>query len=95
MRAKVAIVVAETRSFERAAAVLEKVGEVPISGRHVGRVAQQCGRDLAEAQQARAEAHRQGKLPVEVANPPQLAVVEFDGGRIRTRLSLSRQRRDG
>ena len=79
------IVAVETRSYERAAIVLEKVGDVKVSGRHVGRVAKQVGEKLIAEQRTRAEAHQHGELSVEVANPPQLAVVEFDGGRIRTR----------
>lgn len=85
VRAKVAIVAVETRSYERAAVVLEKVGEIEISGRHVGRVAKQIGEALVTEQRTRVQTHRQGTLSVEVANPPRLAVVEFDGGRIRTR----------
>jgi hypothetical protein len=88
IRAKVAIVAAETRSYKRAAVVLEKVGDVSISGRHVGRIAGQIGEELVAEQRARAVAHQEDRLPVEVANPPQLAVVEFDGGRIRTRQPL-------
>lgn len=65
--------------------VLNRVGEIAISGRHVGRIAGQLGERLIDEQRTRAALHRQGELPVEVVNPPQLAVVEFDGGRIRTR----------
>jgi hypothetical protein len=86
VRAKVALVAVETRSYERAAIVLDKVGEITISGRHVGRIAKQIGANLIVEQRARAAAHRQGELSVEVTNPPQLAVVQFDGGRIRTRV---------
>jgi hypothetical protein len=85
VRAKVAIVAAETRSYERAAVVLERVGDIEISGRHVGRIAKQIGQALVTEQRTRVQLHQQGKLSVEVTNPPQLAVVEFDGGRIRTR----------
>jgi len=85
VRAQVALAAVETHSFERAAVVLEKLAGMTISGRHVGRLAGQTGGQLAEEQRVRAEAHQQGELPVEVRNPPQLAVVEFDGGRIRTR----------
>jgi hypothetical protein len=81
----VAIVAVETRSYERAAIVLARVGGVAISGRHVGRIAKRIGGELVAEQRGRARTHGNGELPVEVANPPQLAVVEFDGGRIRTR----------
>ena len=76
---------AETKSFARAEQVMSVVGEVAISGRHVGRIAREEGRRLIDRQRERAEAHQSKALPVEVNNPPDLAVVEMDGGRIRTR----------
>jgi len=82
---KVILTAVETKSFARAQQVLEVVGEIEISGRHLGRIAQAGGRKLHEQQQARLTAHEQKELPVEVPNIPELAVVEMDGGRIRTR----------
>ena len=41
--------------------------------------------EFREEQQQRVELHEQKQLAVEVSNTPELAVVEFDGGRIRTR----------
>ena len=82
---KVVLAAIETRSFQRAEKVLEVVGEVDISGRHVGRIAQAAGTSLHKQQQARVAAHQARELPVEVKNVPELAVVEMDGGRIHTR----------
>lgn len=75
----------EVKSFARAEAVLQVVGEVAISGRHIGRIAREQGRCLLDQQHERAAAHQVGELAVEVENPPELAVVQMDGGRIRTR----------
>ena len=85
MISRVVLAAVETRSFARAEVVLKSIGEIDISGRHVGRLAGQHGRRLIDRQRQRAEAHRRKELPVEVENPPGLAVVEMDGGRIRTR----------
>lgn len=85
VRQKVELTAMETKSFERAERVLRRVGEIQISGRHVGRIAGERGRQLRDEQHERADRHEQGQLPVEVSNPPELAVVEMDGGRIRTR----------
>lgn len=85
VRKKVVQVAAETRSFARAEIVLDVVGEIELSGRHIGRLAKAVGTTLAEQQQQCAVDHQEKQLPVEVENPPELAVVEFDGGRIFTR----------
>jgi len=82
---KVILAAVETKSFARAEAVMHKIAEVEISGRHIGRLAQKHGERLIDEQRTRASAHRQKQLPVEVENVPELAVVELDGGRIRTR----------
>lgn len=85
VKAKAVTVAAETKSFSRAAVVLQKVGEVRMSSRHLGRIAQAVGQQLSDQHHEHAELLRQRQLPVEVNNAPDLAVVEMDGGRIRTR----------
>lgn len=82
---KVVLAAVETKSFARAETVMAKIAEVEISGRHIGRLARQHGQRLLDAQRQRVAAHREKKLAVEVENAPELAVVELDGGRIRTR----------
>lgn len=85
VRAKVAIAAVETRSFQRAERVLAGLSGIAISGRHVGRIARGFGERLVGEQSARTEAFEEGTLDVEVANPPELAVVEIDGGNVNTR----------
>jgi hypothetical protein len=71
----------ETRSSKRAALVLKYVGGNEVSPSTVQRVTHQVGIELAELRDA-------GEAPVLAQapeNPPELAVVEADGGRIRTR----------
>ena len=82
---KVILAAVETKSFARAEAVMSKIAEVEISGRHIGRLAHEHGQRLMNEQRERVTSHRQKQLAVEVENAPELAVVELDGGRIRTR----------
>lgn len=80
--ARVIFAAAETRSFERATIVLDKVGGAVVSDNTVQRVVGDVGGELA----ARRDAHAASVLlaPRPEA-PPALAVVECDGGRIRMR----------
>jgi hypothetical protein len=73
----------EASSFERAALVLKQVGGNDVSAKTVERITLAVGRELAELRDAEAETDRQACKTVET--PPQLAVAECDGGRIRTR----------
>jgi hypothetical protein len=74
---------AETRSFVRATLVLDKVGDAIVSDNTVQRVVGDVGRELA----ARRDAARKDRagLAERPEAPPELAVVECDGGRARTR----------
>ncbi|MEM6331532.1 MAG: LysR family transcriptional regulator [Planctomycetota bacterium] len=85
VRQKAVLAAAETRSFARGEAVLRAVGEVELSGRHLGRLAHQVGSKLSEEDRRRSAEHERRRLPVEVENPPELAVIEVDGGRVHTR----------
>lgn len=85
VREKILTAPAETHSCKRAAIVLLKIGEISMSSRQINRITDDVGRQLREQQQQRVELHQNKRLPVEVLNAPDLAVVEFDGGRIRTR----------
>jgi hypothetical protein len=60
------------------------VGALDISARHVGRLAQEVGAELAQARDAQAEQRRRRQLLPRVAAPA-VAAVEVDGGRLRTR----------
>lgn len=82
---KVVLAAVEAKSFARAEVVMRVIGEVGISGRHIGRLAREHGERLVNQQRERVTAHREKRLAVEVENVPELAVIELDGGRIRTR----------
>ncbi len=76
---------AETRSHERAAVVLEYVGGNAVCPKTVERVATEVGEELG-ALRDQAPSRSPAKLvPKSPEEPPKLAVVQCDGGRIRTR----------
>jgi len=76
---------AESRSYERAVVVLKQVGGNPVSCKTVARVAGAVGGELAELRD-QAPSRTPAKLaPKPPEEPPKLAVVQCDGGRIRTR----------
>lgn len=74
---------AETRSFKRATLVLEKVGDAVVSTNTIERVVGDVGSELAERRDA--DPKTAESLAQRPEAPPELAVVECDGGRIRTR----------
>lgn len=75
---------AETRSFARAAVVLKQVGGAEVSPKTIERVTQTVGSELASLRdEERGASQSSSRLSPEA--PPELAVVECDGGRIRTR----------
>jgi hypothetical protein len=74
---------AETRSFARAAIVMDEAVGVSISAKTIERVIHDVGRELAQRRDANPRSD--DALAPRCESPPQLAVVECDGGRIRTR----------
>jgi hypothetical protein len=75
---------AETRSFARAALVLRQVGGNAVSPKTIQRITHVVGNELAERRDA-AEDEDVESLARPPEAPPELAVVQCDGGRIRTR----------
>jgi hypothetical protein len=75
-------------SFADAAFALQLAG-VSISPRHIQHLTLLIGKELAAARQAQAVAHRRRQLAPETPPPAPavVAVVEVDGGRLRTRAS--------
>jgi len=76
---------AESRSHKRAALVLKKVGGNSVSASTVERVAQDVGQELVQLRDEAPSRLPRNLVPSAPADPPTLAVVECDGGRIRTR----------
>jgi hypothetical protein len=80
---RMTIAAAETRSFKRAAIVVKEVGGQAVSFNTIQRVVQDVGQELAERRDA--DPKTDNALAMRPESPPLLAVVECDGGRIRTR----------
>jgi hypothetical protein len=74
---------AEARSFTRAAIVMKHVGGQSVSAKTIERVVHDVGRELAARRDA--DPKTDDALAQRPESPPELAVVECDGGRIRTR----------
>ncbi len=80
---KLTITVAETRSFQRAEIVMRDAVGIPVSAKTIERVAHDVGHELAARRDA--DPKLGDALAQHPAEPPALAVVECDGGRIRVR----------
>lgn len=78
---KIAVLAAEVRSFHRATICLQEA-DIAVSAKTVQRVVHEVGHELAARRDSKKSSQR---LAQPVANVPALAVVECDGGRIRTR----------
>ncbi len=68
-----------------AAKALEKLAEVKISDRQVGRITEEIGTEMTRQRDLKTAQHQGKTLPVAVAGIPSLVVVEIDGGRYLTR----------
>lgn len=77
---RVVLLCAETRSYKRASIVLHRVTGLDASANTIERIALDVGEDLQAAEDDRWTSVLGGEVPV-----PSLAIVAFDGGRIRTR----------
>lgn len=80
---KIVVTAAETRSFVRGEKVMNDVAGVPVSAKTMQRVVGDVGRELADRRDA--DPRSDEVLAQRPETPPDLAVVECDGGRLRTR----------
>jgi hypothetical protein len=76
---------AQVKSHQLAASVLNDVGEIEISGRHVNRLPEEIGLELAARRDQETEdyVHHRRQPPTEAA--PEVVAVGLDGGRVMTR----------
>lgn len=75
-------------AYHLASDALEVVGEISITGRHVGNLAADIGQELADERDARTDSYFDKMLPrilTAPSTPIPLAAVSVDGGRIQTR----------
>jgi hypothetical protein len=80
---RVTVLAAETRSFERAEKTARDGAGLNVSAKTIERVVHDVGRELEQRRDAPAKSGE--ALARRPEEPPDLAVVECDGGRIRTR----------
>jgi len=80
---RISVLAAETRSFERAETTARDVAGLEVSAKTIERVVHDVGRELEQRRDA--SANSGDPLAQRPEAPPDLAVVECDGGRIRTR----------
>jgi hypothetical protein len=75
----------QLKSFDLVGVALQVAADVSISGRHVQRLTQEVGADLARQRDEQAALYRRRQLPSRVVDTVPVAVVETDGGRLGTR----------
>jgi hypothetical protein len=72
-------------SFRDASDDLKELLQVAICPSHLLKLAERVGREWAAARDADVRAFRAGRLTADYAQPPQVATVLVDGGRVQTR----------
>ena len=76
-------------AYHLASKALDKVGDISITGRHIGNLAEGIGEELANERDARTDAYFEQTLPrvfTDPGTPIPLATVSVDGGRMQTRV---------
>lgn len=79
----------DAKSFGKGEAYLRRLAELDIAGRHVGRLTQKIGAELARKRDEEVALYRRRELPVAVEVTPAAVVVEVDGGRVQARTPAS------
>jgi hypothetical protein len=83
--ANIVFVGGNAKSFGQGEEYLRRLAELDITGRHVGRVTEKIGLEMARKRDAEVAAYRRRELPAAVEVTPSAVVVEVDGGRVQTR----------
>jgi hypothetical protein len=77
----------EVKSHHKAAKLLEVLDDLSISGRHVNRLAEEMGLQMAAARDRAVEDFVHHRRQPPAAPAPEVAVIGLDGGRVLTRES--------
>jgi hypothetical protein len=72
-------------SFQEASADLRELAFVKISPNHLGKLAERVGREWVAARDVDVQTFRAGQLAPQYAQPPKVATVMVDGGRVQIR----------
>jgi len=83
----IAYATAEVKSHKKAAKLLDVLGDLSISGRHVNRLAEEIGLEMAVERDREVENFVHHRRQPPTAPAPEVAVIGLDGGRVLTRES--------
>jgi hypothetical protein len=83
--AKIEYAGANERSFEQAHSALEVLAELAISVKHVQRITERLGRERCDQRDAAVTAFASGALKPTHPQPPMVAAIHLDGGKIQLR----------
>jgi hypothetical protein len=84
---KITFAGSSSESWQKAARALGKLAGVKLSAMTVARITQQIGEELLEQRESEAALQQRRELPSANAQPVEIACVQVDGGRIRTRIA--------
>jgi hypothetical protein len=82
---KIVTAAGQVKSHQLAAKVLDVVGEIDISGRHVNRLTEEIGLELAAQRDRETEDYVHHRRRPATLPAPELVAIALDGGRIQTR----------
>ena len=83
--AKIEYAGANEGSFGQAAEALARLAEMPISAKHVQRITERLGRERTEQRDRDVERMKAGKLAPAHAEPPVVAAIHLDAGKVQLR----------
>ena len=83
--AKIEYAGANEESFLKAAEVLRRLAELSISEKHVERITERMGHERADERDAQVKQMKAGKLSPAHAQPPRVAAIHLDAGKIQMR----------
>ena len=72
-------------SFHEAAEALHRLAELPISAKHVQRITQRLGQERTAQRDRQVERMKAGKLAPQHAQPPRVAAIHLDAGKVQLR----------
>ena len=90
---KILYTAAEVKSHNKAAKLLDVVGELSISGRHVNRLAEEIGLEMAAQRDQATEDYRaSSSAAADRRRRREVVAIGLDGGRVLTRTSRAKER---
>jgi len=83
--AKIEYAGANEGSFQQASEALARLAEFSISAKHVQRITERLGRERVEQRDRDVQRMKAGRLAPTHAEPPRVAAVHLDAGKIQLR----------